>query len=66
MQSVENNASAQNNSVQTTALWHVTDMFKQQLRQTRCQAKFLTSHYARMHRVIFYTPNTLIKLIIRV
>ena len=27
--------------------------------------KFLTSHQARMHRVIFYIPNTLIKLIIR-
>jgi len=29
-----------------------------------CQAKFLTSHHVRMHRVIFYIPNTLIKLII--
>jgi len=30
----------------------------------RCQAKFLTSHLVHMHRVIFYIPNTLIKLII--
>jgi len=30
----------------------------------RCQAKFLTSHHIRMHRVIFYIPNTLIKLIV--
>jgi len=28
-------------------------------------AKFLTSHHVPMHRVIFYIPNTLIKLIIR-
>jgi len=27
-------------------------------------AKFLTSHHARMHRVIFYILNTLMKLII--
>jgi len=27
-------------------------------------AKFLTSHHVRMHRVIFYIPNALIKLII--
>jgi len=27
-------------------------------------AKFLTSHHVRMHRVILYIPNTLIKLII--
>jgi len=25
----------------------------------------MTSHHVRMHRVIFYIPNTLIKLIIR-
>jgi len=31
----------------------------------RCQAKFLTSHHVCMHRVIFYIPNTLTKLIIR-
>jgi len=31
----------------------------------RCQAKFLTSNHVRMQKVIFYTPNTLIKLIIR-
>jgi len=29
-----------------------------------CQAKFLTSRHARMHRVIFYTSNTLRKLMI--
>jgi len=28
-------------------------------------AKFLTSHHVRMHRIIFYIPNMLIKLIIR-
>jgi len=28
-------------------------------------AKFLTSYHVRMHRVIFYIPNTLIKLLIR-
>jgi len=32
---------------------------------TRCQAKFLTSRHARVHRVIFYTSNTLRKLMIR-
>jgi len=26
----------------------------------RCQAKFLTSHHVRMHRIILYMPNTLI------
>ena len=30
-----------------------------------CQAKFLTSHHVRMHRVMFYRPNTRIKLIIK-
>jgi len=28
-------------------------------------AKFLTSRHVRMHRVIFYIPNTLRKLMIR-
>jgi len=32
--------------------------------RSRCQATFLTSHHTRMHRVIFYIPNTLMKLII--
>ena len=31
----------------------------------RCQAKFLTLNHVRMHSVIFYIPNTPIKLIIR-
>jgi len=30
----------------------------------RCQAKFLTSRYVRMYRVIIYISNTLIKLMI--
>jgi len=34
-------------------------------RKARCQAKFLTSHHLRIHRLIFYIANTLIKLIIR-
>jgi len=34
------------------------------LRLSRCQAKFLTSHHVRMHRLIFYIPDTLINLII--
>ena len=33
--------------------------------QCRCQAKFLTSHHVRMHRVGFRIPNTLIELMIR-
>jgi len=31
----------------------------------RCQAKFLTSRLVRNHKVIFYIPNTLRKLMIR-
>jgi len=40
-----------------------TDIQKLLSNGNRCQAKFLTSHYVHMHRVIFYIPNTLIKLI---
>jgi len=30
-----------------------------------CQAKFLNSHHVRMHRVIFFMPHALVKLIVR-
>jgi len=40
-------------------------MFSAASKQHPCQAKFLTSHHVRMHRLIFYIENMLTKLIIR-
>jgi len=40
-----------------------SDWIRTEANFSRSQAKFLTSHHVHMHRVIFYIPNTLIKLI---